>query len=208
LVHDDDFARYLVYVKQDGWATPPTAADLQTSNIEPDAAIALHSRLQADVLTAGGSPLVDGRAYEAVIVVEYADGRLGTPSMPLGPASPSDEVPRPPNSGEAMPSTLSNAAEGDLDVRWERCTALDHASTRLYASTVERTDVLGLSPVLDLPKTEGNETLLSLQPGRVYWIGLKPVKKTSATPSSLAQWCPPVALTTVVHLLPLRTSKQ
>ena len=172
LVHDDDFARYLVYVKQDGWATPPTAADLQTSNIEPDAAIALHSRLQADVLTAGGSPLVDGRAYEAVIVVEYADGRLGTPSMPLGPASPSDEVPRPPNSGEAMPSTLSNAAEGDLDVRWERCTALDHASTRLYASTVERTDVLGLSPVLDLPKTEGNETLLSLQPGRVYWIGL------------------------------------
>jgi hypothetical protein len=71
-----------------------------------------------------------------------------------------------------MPSTLSNAADGDLDVRWERCTALDHASTRLYASTVERTDVLGLTPVVDLPKTEGNETLLSLQPGRVYWIGL------------------------------------
>ena len=172
LVHDDDFARYLVYVKQDGWATPPTAADLQSSNLEPDAAIALHSRLQADVLTAGGAPLVDGQAYEAVIVVEYADGRLGTPSMPLGPASPSDEVPRSPNSGEAMPSILSNAADGDLDVRWERCTALDHASTRLYASTVERTDVLGLSPVLDLPKAEGNETLLSLQPGRVYWIGL------------------------------------
>lgn len=172
LVHDDDFARYLVYVKQDGWATPPTAADLQTSNLEPDAAIALHSRLQADVLTAGGSPLVDGQAYEALIVVEYADGRLGKPSMPVGPAVPSDEVPRPPNSGEAMPSTLSNAADGDLDVRWERCTALDHASTRLYASTVERTDVLGLTPVVDLPKTEGNETLLSLQPGRVYWIGL------------------------------------
>ena len=56
-----------------------------------------------------------------------------------------------------MPSTLSNAADGDLEVRWERCTALDHASTRLYASTVERTDVLGLTPELDLPKTGGNK---------------------------------------------------
>ena len=172
LVHDDDFARYLIYLKADGWAAPPTAAELQASNVEPDAAIALHSRLQADVFTAGGQPLIDGQDYTAVIVVEYADGRLGTPSMPLGPATPSDEVPRPPNSGEAMPSTLSNAADGDLEVRWERCTALDHASTRLYASTVERTDVLGLTPEQDLPKSGGNETMLSLQPGRVYWIGL------------------------------------
>lgn len=172
LVHDEDFARYLLYLKPGGWAVPPTAAELQTSNLQPDAAIALHSRLQADVFTAGGEPLIDGQDYSAVVVVEYADGRLGTPSMPLGPASPSDEVPRPPNSGEAMPSTLSNAADGDLDVRWERCTSLDHASTRLYASTVERTDVVGLTPVLDLPKSEGNETTLTLQPGRVYWIGL------------------------------------
>jgi len=172
LVHDEDFARYLLYLKPGGWAVPPTAAELQASNLQPDAAVALHSRLQTDVFTAGGEPLIDGQSYSAVVVVEYADGRFGTVSMPLGPASPSDEMPRPPNSGEAMPSTLSNAADGDLDVRWERCTALDHASTRLYASTVERTDVVGLTPVLDLPKTEGNETTLTLQPGRVYWIGL------------------------------------
>lgn len=172
LVHDDDFARYLLYLKPGGWAVPPTAAELQASNLQPDAAVALHSRLQTDVFTAGGEPLIDGQSYSAVVVVEYADGRFGTVSMPLGPASPSDEMPRPPNSGEAMPSTISNAADGDLDVRWERCTALDHASTRLYASTVERTDVVGLTPVLDLPKTEGNETTLTLQPGRVYWIGL------------------------------------
>jgi len=172
LVHDEDFARYLIYLQPGGWDVPPTAAELQSSNLQPDAAIALHSRLQTDVFTAGGQPLVDGQAYSAVIVVEYADGRLGTPSMPLGPATSSDEIPRPPNSGEAMPSTLSNAADGDLEVRWERCTALDHASTRLYASTVERTDVIGLTPELDLPKTGGNETVLSLQPGRVYWIGL------------------------------------
>ncbi|MGB1462590.1 MAG: hypothetical protein ACPG8Q_03560, partial [Candidatus Poseidoniaceae archaeon] len=172
LVHDEDFARYLIYLQPGGWDAPPTAAELQSSNLQPDAAIALHSRLQTDVFTAGGQPLVDGQAYSAVIVVEYADGRLGTPSMPLGPATSSDEIPRPPNSGEAMPSTLSNAADGDLEVRWERCTALDHASTRLYASTVERTDVIGLTPELDLPKTGGNETVLSLQPGRVYWIGL------------------------------------
>ena len=170
LVHDEDFARYLVFAKAGGWGTPPTALDL--ASLQPDAAVALHSRLETDVLTAEGQPLVDGTEYEAVVVVEYADGRLGRPSLPLGPAAPSDEVPRPPAAGKAAPSDLAGAKDGDLDVEWTPCTAMDHASTRLYASTVERTDVLGLAPKADLPPTEGNSTVLSLVPGKVYWIGL------------------------------------
>lgn len=170
LVHDEDFARYLLFAKEGGWPTLPTALDLAT--VQPDAAIALHSRLQSDIFTAEGAPLVDGSSYDVVVVVEYADGRLGKPSLPVGPASPSDEVPLPPASGNARPSPLSDAKEGDLEVGWQRCTALDHASTRLYASTVERTDVLGLTPEAEIPPTEGNLTTLSLVPGRVYWIGL------------------------------------
>ena len=51
--------------------------------------------------------------------------------------------------------------------------ALDH-STRLYASTVERTDVLGLTPELDLPKTGGNETVLCSAGSRVLdWVDLR-----------------------------------
>lgn len=170
LVHDEDFARYLVFAKAGGWATPPTAVDLAT--LQPDAAVALHSRLESDVLTAEGQPLMDGTEYEAIVVVEYADGRLGRPSLPVGPVAPSDEVPRPPATGSAQPSNLAGAKEGDLDVEWTPCTAMDHASTRVYASTVERTDVLGLTPKVDLPPTEGNSTVLSLVPGKVYWIGL------------------------------------
>ena len=94
LVHDDDFARYAVYLNEGPWASQPTAADLQPR--APDATVSLHSRLQTEISTIDGQPLQDGTEYWAVVVVEYNDGRFGTPSSPFGPASPSDEVPKPP----------------------------------------------------------------------------------------------------------------
>ena len=100
-----------IYLKPDGWAAPPTAAELQSSNLQPDAAVALHSRLQADVFTAGGQPLIDGQDYSAVIVVEYADGRLGTPSMP-------SDLPPPATKFQGLQQRRSHALHLEQRSRW------------------------------------------------------------------------------------------
>jgi hypothetical protein len=171
LVHDDDFARYLIYVN-DGpvWSLDGgiSTTFLQTRTI--DKAISLHSRLSSEVTTSNGQPLVDGNDYYAVVVVEYDDGRLGTPSPVLGPATPSDEVPLPPIWADAGPH--EGGEDGDLDVEWARCTSLDLLQTNIYASTQPMTDVLGLTPEGEVMKMEGNSTVLSLSPGQPYWLGL------------------------------------
>ncbi|MDG1557374.1 MAG: hypothetical protein P8Q98_06195, partial [Candidatus Poseidoniaceae archaeon] len=171
LVHDDDFARYLIYVN-DGpvWSLEGgiTTTFLQTRTI--DKAISLHSRLSSEVTTSNGQPLVDGNDYYAVVVVEYDDGRLGTPSPILGPATPSDEVPLAPIWADAGPH--EGGEDGDLDVEWARCTSLDLLQTNIYASTQPMTDVLGLTPESEVMKMEGNSTVLSLSPGQPYWLGL------------------------------------
>ena len=172
LVHDEDFARYLIYVNEGPFATTSgsalTEADLSGRTV--DKAISLHSRLSSEVTTANGMPLVDGTEYYAVIVVEYNDGRWGLISLPMGPATPTDEVPKSPLWASAGP--YDGGQDGDLEVEWARCTALDLASTRIYTTTSEMTDILGLSVTADLPPSEGNTTVLSLDAGKPYWLGL------------------------------------
>ena len=172
LVHDDNFARYLVYVNDDPvWTvngTPLTADALAGRTI--DKAVSLHSRLSSEVTTANGVPLVDGEQYYAVVVVEYDDGHLGTPSPIMGPASPTNEVPLSPLWANAGPH--EGGADGDLEVEWARCTSLDLAGTMIYASTSSMTDVLGLTPAAEVDKTEGNMTVLSLDSGQPYWLAL------------------------------------
>jgi hypothetical protein len=171
LVHDDDFARYLIYVNEgpvwnlDG---PVTATSLSSRTV--DKAVSLHSRLSSEVTTANGQPLIDGTDYYAVVVVEYDDGRLGMPSPVRGPASPSDEVPLPPIWANAGPH--EGGEDGDLDVEWARCTSLDLKQTNIYASTQPMTDVLGFTPNAEVMRMEGNSTVLSLTPGQPYWLGL------------------------------------
>ena len=171
LVHDDDFARYLVYLNEGQFNTngaPLTNADLTARTA--DKAISLHSRLSSEVTTANGLALVDGVEYYAVVVVEYDDGRLGAPSQVLGPATPSDEIPLPPIWATAGPH--EGGEDGDLDVEWARCTSLDLTQTNIYTSTQPMTDVLGLSPEAEVMRMEGNSTVLSLEPGQPYWLGL------------------------------------
>ena len=171
LVHDDDFARYLVYVNEGPvWRLDGTIDADYLSTRTVDKAVSLHSRLSSEVTTANGVPLIDGVEYYAVVVVEYDDGRLGIPSPVLGPASPSDEVPLPPIWATAGPH--EGGEDGDLDVEWARCTSLDLLQTNIYASTQPMTDVLGLSPESEVMKMEGNSTVLSLSPGQPYWLGL------------------------------------
>jgi len=170
LVHDDDFSRYLIYVNEGPFTVGGTIDDFDLANRQVDKAISLHSRLQSEVTTANGQLLVNGVDYYALIVVEYNDGRLGIPSIEIGPASPSDEVPNPPEWVQAGPH--DGGDDGELDVEWKRCTSLDLASTKIYTSTIAINDVLGLAPQENLPPSEGNYTILSLNPGRPYWIGL------------------------------------
>jgi hypothetical protein len=168
LVHDEDFARYLVFLNDGPWATPPT--ELQLLGQSPDKAISLHSRLTADIETANGVPLVDGTDYYAVVVAEYTDGRWGKVSAPFGPASPSDEVPGAPLWATAS-AMGSNGDDGDIELEWARCTALDLATTNVYVSTTPMLDALGRTPFTSYAPNEGNQSTIKQTPGVPVWIG-------------------------------------
>ncbi len=174
LVHDDDFSRYLIYLNE-GPFVSTSVDDLADRTI--DKAISLHSRLQNEITSANGQPLIDGVEYYAVIVVEYDDGRFGVPSSQIGPAIPTNEIPLSPIWATAGPH--EGGEDGQLEIEWARCTSLDLNSTKIYASTSEFSDVLGLSPVSELPLTEGNTTIIQLDAGRPYWIGLTCVDLTN-----------------------------
>ena len=168
LVHDEDFARYLVFLNEGPWATVPN--ELALMGQTPDKTVSLHSRLSADIETANGQPLVDGTDYYGVVVVEYTDGRWGEVSAPFGPASPSDEVPSAPLWATAS-AMGSNGEDGDLELEWSRCTALDLAQTNVYVSTTIMTDAFGLSPEASYIPNEGNQSIISLLPGVPVWLG-------------------------------------
>ena len=168
LVHDEDFARYLIFLNEGPWATVPN--ELALMGQTPDKTISLHSRLSADIETANGQPLNDGVDYYGVVVVEYTDGRWGEVSAPFGPASPSDEIPKAPLWATAS-AMGSNGEDGDLDLEWARCTALDLAQTNVYVSTTVMTDAFGLSVEASYLPNEGNQSIISLAPGVPVWLG-------------------------------------
>ncbi len=174
LVHDPDFSRYLVYVSDQPWTGLPTDIDLVGRIIDKSESI--HSRLKADVTTANGVPLVDGIDYYALVVVEYNNGRYGLPSQVFGPVTTSNEVPTPPEWAIAQP--LDGGVAGDLETEWARCTALDLLETRIYTSTQPMTNILGLSAETAVLPTEGNTTILNLEPGKPYWLGFTCVDLT------------------------------
>ncbi len=175
LVHDEDFARYLVFLNEGPWTTAPT--ELELLGQTPDKAISLHSRLAADIETANGVPLEDGTDYYAVVVAEYTDGRWGKVSLPFGPASPSDEVPGAPVWAAAS-AMGSNGDDGDIELEWARCTALDLASTNVYVSTTPMVDALGRTPYVSYAPNEGNQSVISQTPRVPVWIGFTCVDET------------------------------
>ena len=168
LVHDEDFARYLIYLNEGPWDSQPTAADLQPR--PADASVGLHSRLQAEISSIDGQSLQDGVEYYATVVVEYNDGRFGTPSAPFGPASPSDEVPMSPAWADARTGDGIVAEDGEVLAEWARCQALDLASTRVYASTTEITNVLGMDVHSEILPQTGNSSYLMLEAGKAHWL--------------------------------------
>ena len=168
LVHDEDFARYVVYLNEGPWDSQPTVADLQPR--APDASISLHSRLQSEISTINGTPLQDGTEYWAVIMVEYNDGRFGTPSAPIGPASPSDEVPTPPKWATATSGSTVVSADGEVFAEWARCEAFDLAATNVYSSTTEISNALGLEVHSEFIPQVGNASVMTLEAGKPHWL--------------------------------------
>jgi hypothetical protein len=167
LVPDLDFKSYHVYLNQGPWAGLVTDIDL--SNRIADVSEALYSRTIATATTANGVALIDGIDYYALVVVEYQDGRFGTPSPIFGPVVSSNEVPTPPAWIQAQPSL--NQIEGDLDIEWSKCNAPDAVETRIYVSTSQISDTIGLPVTSIIPIGDENSTTLSLLSGVPYWIG-------------------------------------
>ena len=168
LVHDEDFMSYLVYLNEGPWTDQPTAADLQPRTA--DASVSIHSRLQTEISTINGVALQDGVEYWAVVVVQYNDGRFGTPSTPFGPATPTNEVPTPPEWAVALTGEQYVAVDGEVFAQWTSCQALDHASTRIYSSTTEISDALGLPINLEVPANLGNTSIVELEAGKPHWM--------------------------------------
>jgi sugar lactone lactonase YvrE len=168
LVHDADFDNYLIYLSDSEWANNTDTTDLLLRTV--DGTISQHETLNGQFDTANGVPLVDGQQYWALIVVEYNDGRFGTPSSAIGPSSPIDNVPMSPYWMDARP--FEGGMDGDLELEWSRCTANDISHANVYASSVAITDVVSLSPDFTLLPIDGNTTIISLEAGRPYWIAM------------------------------------
>ena len=126
--------------------------------------------MQTDISTTNGQPLQDGVEYSAVVVVEYNDGRFGVISTPFGPATPTDEVPSPPIWAKAVSGDQFVAVDGEVFAEWARCSALDLASTRVYSSTTEIGDALGLTMHTEILPQVGNVSTLTLEAGRPHWL--------------------------------------
>ena len=110
--------------------------------------------------------------HYAVVVVEYNDGRFGTPSAPFGPATPTDEVPAPPEWANAYTGEEYVAEDGEVFLEWSQCTAIDLSSTRMYASKTNINDVIGLQVHSELSPQVGNASTIMLESDSVFWLGL------------------------------------
>jgi len=173
VTQDHSFAAYRIYLRPDSnWTTPPTAAELQQETW--DARLPNWQRESTELNSHGGQPLVDGTPYWAVIVIEYPDGSIGEPSPPIGPATPTNEVPAPPEWATGGPVPYEDGGQdGDLFLEWAPCTELDAAVTRIWPSKFPiNGNPTGQRFSLDLSHEAGNNTTISPPngAGHAFWV--------------------------------------
>ena len=162
VTQDHTFAAYRIYLRQDSnWTIPPTSADLLDDTW--DARLPDWTRVSTELNSHNGQPLVDGTPYWAVIVIEYPDGSIGEPSAPIGPATPTDEVPAPPEWADGGPVPYEEGGQdGDLFLEWAPCTELDAAVTRFWLSHQPiNGNPMGLPRSIDLAHEAGNNTTVN-----------------------------------------------
>ncbi len=113
-------------------------------------------------------PLAEDREYRAAIAIAYADGSVGQPMPWPNSATPTDEVPFPPDWLGAEP--ISGGSAGTIYVEWSACTELDPDRTRIWAVQHSISNAIALSGEIDVAYGAGNSTVLQLEPGKTYWL--------------------------------------
>ncbi len=173
VTQDHSFAAYRIYLRADSnWTTPPTSAELLSQTW--DARLPDWQRVTAELNSHNGQPLVDGTPYWAIIVIEYPDGSIGEPSSPIGPATPTNEVPAPPAWASGGPVPYEDGGQdGDLFLEWAPCTELDASVTRFWPSHQPiNGNPMGLPRSFELAHDAGNNTTLSPPNGvgHPFWV--------------------------------------
>ena len=173
VTQDHSFAAYRIYLRPNSnWTTPPTAADLLDQTW--DARLPNWQRETIDLNSHNGQPLVDGTPYWVVIVIEYPDGSIGEPSPPIGPATPTNEVPAPPVWADGGPVPYEEGGQdGDLFLEWAPCTELDASLTRFWPSHQPiNGNPIGLPRSFELAHEAGNNTTISPPngAGHPFWV--------------------------------------
>ena len=169
VTQDHSFNAYQIYLRPNSnWTSAPTSSDLLGTTWD-----GRYTNWQRDTIelnSHAGQPLIDGVPYWAVVVIEYPDGTIGEPSDPIGPAIPTNEIPMPPEWANAGP--FLDGDDGDLFIEWSPCTELDADVTRIWASPTPISNAVGLLDYVELANDAGNNTSLSLEEGRPYWVAL------------------------------------
>ena len=114
--------------------------------------------------------LSEARQYRATITIEDPDGSLGDPITWPGNATPTDEVPSPPEWLTVEP--VSGGNPGTLSAEWSACRELDPSLTRIWAVQQEITNALALSEPMDFAFAAGNTTVLDLEANAPYWFAI------------------------------------
>ena len=127
------------------------------------------------VFTTGNSngsevPLSHERQYRASIAIEYPDGSLGDPISWEGNATPTDEIPSPPEWLSVGP--VSGGNPGTLNAEWSACQELDPSLTRIWAVQQEITNAHALTDSMDFAFAAGNSTVLELEGNVPYWFAI------------------------------------
>ena len=112
--------------------------------------------------------LSEDRDYRAAIAIAYADGSVGLPMSWPDSATPTDEVPFPPDWLVAEP--VSGGTAGTIYAEWSACTEIDPDRTRIWAVQQQISNAVALSDEIDVAYGAGNTTVLQLEPGKTYWL--------------------------------------
>ena len=134
--------------------------------------ISFWSQTTATVTTADrdgtATSLSDDREYRAAIAIQYPDGSIGLPMSWPDSATPTDEVPFPPEWLTAEP--VSGGSAGTVFVEWFACMEFDPDRTRIWAVQQPITSAVALSGGIDVAFGTGNSTVLQLEPGKTFWF--------------------------------------
>ena len=162
--------RLYVWDSTDNPDWEPTIEEL--SELSTYMYIPFWSQTTATVITADDdgvpAPLSEDREYRAAVAIEYPDGSVGVPMAWPDSATPTDEVPYPPEWLTAEP--VSGGSAGTVYLEWSSCMEYDPDRTRIWAVQQPITSAIALSGGIDVAFGAGNSTVLQLEPGKTFWF--------------------------------------